>query len=148
MYFFIIICSETATSEMYFVTPLVCSNAKKQPCLTLSQFAANASDYPNSNITLNILPGNHNLHSRLHLTNLDIFSMVSESSTATIVCQEPANIFLQSISQVSIEKMEFIGCGGNVIHSSTSNELHFLYTDLAYRLEKYICRFLAYNCCC
>ena len=117
MYFFIIICSETATSEMYFVTPLVCSNAKKQPCLTLSQFAANASDYPNSNITLNILPGNHNLHSRLHLTNLDIFSMVSESSTATIVCQEPANIFLQSISQVSIEKMEFIGCGGNVIHS-------------------------------
>ena len=115
----LLICSELVTSEVYFITPSVCSSTEKESCLTLSQFAANASNHPNLNITLSMLPDNHNLHSRLHLTNLDNFSMVSESSTATVSCQieDSATIFLQLISQVCIENMKFIGCGGNAFHS-------------------------------
>ena len=112
------ISSELATSEsVYFIRPSLCSTAMEQPCLTLSEFAVSAGNGSNSNITLIIMPGSHNLHSSLNLTNVNKLSMLSESSKmATITCQETAKVLLRSIGQVHMENMSFIGCGGNEFH--------------------------------
>ena len=100
---YLLICSELATSEVHYITP---SSNVSCSCLTLSQFAANADNYLSSNPTLAFLPGNHFLHSRLNLINLLSFSMLSESSTATVKCQQSANYHFQSISRVYIKKLQ------------------------------------------
>ena len=88
-----------------------------RPCLTLSQFAANMSQYLHSNTTLVFLPGTHYLSKvNLTLSNVVNFSMKSEKSIAQIKCttNEP-HIYFSELQCIYISNLEFIGCGGNQV---------------------------------
>ena len=82
------ICSlKQAASEVYYITTDTTDLCTMQPCLTLSQFAANSHDYLRSNTTLVFLPGTHYLSTvNLTLSDVDNFVMKSENSTAQVKC--------------------------------------------------------------
>ena len=87
-----------------------------QPCLTLSQFAANSSHYLHSNTTLIFLPGTHYLSiANLTLSNVDKFVIKSENSTAQIKCTKFSHIHFSQSQYIHITDLEFIGCGGNQV---------------------------------
>ena len=83
-----------------------------QPCLTLSQFAANSSHYLHSNTTLVFLPGTHHLTVRLTVSNVQYFSMHAENSDVQIMCINSLFIFTHS-RHIDITSINFIGCGSN-----------------------------------
>ena len=86
-------------------------------CLTLSQFAANMSQYLHSNTTLVFLPGTHYLSKvNLTLSNVVNFSMKSEKSIAQIKCtKNESHIYFSELQCIYISNLEFIGCGGNQV---------------------------------
>ena len=64
-----------------------------QPCLTLSQFAAQNVYHSSNRIRLIFLPGTHYLSKiNLTLSNMDSFVMKSEKSTAQIKCTDDSHI--------------------------------------------------------
>ena len=103
-----------AASEVYYITTNSTDSCTMQPCLTLSQFAANSSHYLHFNTTLVFLPGTHYLSKvSLTLTNVDEFVMMSENSTAQIECISNSHIHFSQSQCIHITNLEFIGCGGN-----------------------------------
>ena len=112
----LILCSlNQAASEVYYITTDSTNLCIVQSCLTLSQFAANSSDYLCPNTTLVFLPGTHHLSSvTLSLSNVDNFVMKSKISTAQIHCTNSApSMHFDQLQYIHITNLEFIGCGGN-----------------------------------
>ena len=110
------LCSLNQTaSEVYYITAKSADPCTVQPCLTLSQFAANLSHSLHSNTTLVFLPGTHHLN--LTLSNVDNFAMKSENSTATaeIKCTSDSIMHFYQSQSIHITNLEFIGCGGNQV---------------------------------
>ena len=106
-----------AASEVYYVTINLTNVCTEQPCLTLSQFAANSSHYLHSgNTTLVFLPGTHYLSNvNLVLSNRDNFVLKSENSTTQIKCTIDSHIYFTQSRCIRITNLEFIGCGGNQV---------------------------------
>ena len=114
----LIFCSlnQAAQSEVYYIKTTSTDLCTVQPCLTLSQFAANLSRYLHSNTTLVFLPGTHYLSKvNLTLSNLDNFAMKSENSIAQIKCTSYSHICFSQSQCMRITNLEFIGCGGNQV---------------------------------
>ena len=81
-------------------------------CLTLSSFAANASLYLESNTSLIFQLGNHTIHSKLNVTGVVDFSMISDQSRAGITCEndsEPGFIF-NAVNHVHVSNLKFFEC--------------------------------------
>ena len=85
------------------------------PCLTLSEFATRLNDYLRSNTTLVFLPGKHYLTVNMSVSSIDKFSMISESTTAKIVCGEDSHIHFNHSQYIFLSNLEFVGCGGNSV---------------------------------
>lgn len=89
-----------------------------QPCLTLSQFASNTSNYLHFSTTLNFQPaaGNHSLDTTLNVKAIVSLQLI-ESNTVfplgtSIVCEHSNNLDLYNVSFVHIRGLGFIGCSG------------------------------------
>ena len=90
----------------------------EQPCLTLSQFAANSSRYvlDLSSTTMILFSGAHPLRgANLSLSNMDSFEMKSENSIAQIECARNSHFSFNGSQHIHITNLEFIGCGGNQV---------------------------------
>ena len=95
----------------------------EDPCLTLSQFAADSlSHYSNkikTNVSIFILPGKHILDRVLSLTNLERFSMTKgaqHNETVYVECTSQSGMFvINETTNASIKGLHFIGCGGNTV---------------------------------
>ena len=88
----------------------------EQPCLTLSQFAANSSDYVNFITTVVLSPGKHYLSGvNLSVSNLDNFVMKSAILIAQIECTNNSHIYVNQSQYIHITNLEFIGCGANQV---------------------------------
>ena len=113
----LVICSlNQAAGEVYYITINSTDLCTVQPCLTLSQFAANLSLYIHSNTTLVFLPGTHYLSSvNLTLSNVDNFVMKSENSVAQIKCTNDSSMYFSQSQHIHITNLAFIGCGGNQV---------------------------------
>ena len=117
--------NQAAASDIYYITTsstsdLICT---VQPCLILSQFAANSSSYLHSgNTTLVFLPGTHYLSNvNLTLENVDNFVLKSENIIiAQIKCTSDSHIYFRQSQCIHITNMEFIGCGNNIVEVVTS----------------------------
>ena len=114
---FVIICSlNQAAGEVYYITTNSTDLCTAQPCLTLSQFAANSSHYLHSNTTLVFVPGMHYLSEiNLTLSNVDNIVLMSENSTAQIECGSDSHIHFNQSQNVHITNLWFIACGGNQV---------------------------------
>ena len=122
------------------ITPLTNStcNATKEHCLFLEQFCSIAVQ---NNATLNFQPGNHSLASQLNITDVENFTMLSESNSTWIVCDKSAKFVFTNINKLYIENLTFSGCGSDnlvqnesvfVIHQSNStviNNIIFRYFE-------------------
>ena len=87
----------------------------QSPCFT--DFAANYSKDLTSNATLILAPGNHYLSVNLTLSNLVMFTMISNRSTARVVCINYSFFSFDHCQSVHITNVEFLGCGGNTFES-------------------------------
>ena len=127
-----VLCSLTlAASEVYYITANSSDLCTMQPCLTLTQFAANLSRYLHSdNTTLVFLPGTHHLSNvNLTLTNVENFTIKSENSTAQIKCTNDSSMHFSQSQSIHITDLEFIGCGGNQVIQVKE----FLITDTMFK---------------
>ena len=111
----LVFCSlNQAASDVYYIITNSTDQCTMQPCLTLSQFAANSSHSLHSNTTLVFLPGTHHLSNvNLTLSNVENFVMKSMNSTAQIKCTSDSSMQFYQSQSIHITNLEFIGCGGN-----------------------------------
>lgn len=131
--------------EVYYITPSSSDPCHEETnCLTLSQFAANAIDFLDSNATactLQLLPGNHSLDTNLAITYLESFEMISNFTTAEpmlssrvsletkITCSGLSMINFNTIFHLYIGGIEFVRCGGIKIGSVNNFTLSNSYFD-------------------
>ena len=115
----LVFCSlNQAAGEVYYIITNSVDLCTMQPCLTLSQFAANSSHFLNSNTTLVFLCGTHYLNAvNLTLASVDKFVMKSDtdSTGAWIQCTNGLSIHFNQIQYVHIANLQFVGCGGNQV---------------------------------
>ena len=111
----VFLCSIGQTAcEVYYIAK-TSNECWTSPCLTLSQFSDNSSQYLSSNTTLVFLSGRHHLPTTLMVSNQYCLSMVSENSTAQIECVGSAHVVFDFFHCVHITNLQFIGCGGNQV---------------------------------
>ena len=87
-----------------------------EPCLTLPSFVANVSLYLESNTLLIFQPGNHVIHSKLSITDVVNFSMISNHSRTGITCENdsrPKFIF-EAVNHVYVRNINFLECRGEI----------------------------------
>ena len=114
---FLLVGAVSAQSEVsYYITPSLDNPCPKDPCLILSQFAANSNNYT-GHISLIFLPGNHTLNRELILSGVDNFSMESQDNeTVMIKCPSQSERFIvNETTSAAIKGLHFIGCGGNTV---------------------------------
>ena len=117
---FLLVYADSAYSQVhYYITPSLNVSCPQDPCLTLSQFAADSNSYlgNETNISLSFLPGNHSLDRELSLSQADNFSMakdIRESGTVFVECDSQSGRFnISEITFATVQCLHFIGCGGN-----------------------------------
>ena len=114
---FFLVGAVSAQTKVHYITPSPDIPCPKDPCLTLSQFAANSSKY-SGQISLIFLPGNHTLNRELVLSGADNFTMESqENETVTIECPSQYERFvIKETTFAAIKDIHFTGCGGNTVN--------------------------------
>ena len=114
---FLLVGAVSAQSEIhYYITPSPDIPCPEEPCLTLSQFAANSSNCT-GNVSLIFFPGNHILDSMLNVSGADNFSMKPrDNKLVTIECKSQSGQFVvYETTFSSIKRLHFNGCGGNTV---------------------------------
>ena len=115
---FLLVFSKSTQSKVhYYVTPSPAIPCPQEPCITLSQFAANSSSY-GGNISLLVLPGHHSLDEALVLSHIGHFSMESQNHEQAVVIScviQTARITINETTIASIKGLHFVGCGGNTV---------------------------------
>ena len=117
--------SESASYQVSPTQSQRCSGTQR--CITLSGLST-LSPTKDVNVMLMILPGNHSLNTNLSFSNLINFTMYSESM-ATVICEPSVLISIESIERVFIQKLIFIGCGGNLVRSIDN----FILQDITFK---------------
>ena len=117
---FLLVYADSAYSQVhYYITPSLNVSCPQDPCLTLSQFAADSNSYlgNETNISLSFLPGNHSLDRELSLSQADNFSMAKDtrgSGTVFVECDSQSGRFnISETTFATVQCLHFIGCGGN-----------------------------------
>ena len=102
-----------------YITPSSSILCHTGPCLTLSQFAQNSSNWLSSNTTLIFLAGNHTLNIEIFISNISNFSMLKDSTSGegthdvVVICQDQAHFIFDCANELWITGLKFIGCGSN-----------------------------------
>ena len=109
--------------HLLYITPSSNVPCPVNPCLTLSQLAANSSRWLTSSkhTTLMLLSGNHTLNTDLSVSNINNFFMLSNATSdgvhVIISCQYQVSFNFKNMTELSIKGLMFIGCGGNTFSS-------------------------------
>ena len=112
--------------ETHYIKPSRSSFCpSKKHCLTLMQFALGTHYYNGGNVSLKLLPGNHNLDVELVTNNACNFSLHTAESdaysyqeSAVIVnCSSSAWFKFSVCDHVEISHVQFNGCAGNKVES-------------------------------
>ena len=113
--------ADSAYSQVYYyITPVPSLNVScpQDPCLTLSQFAADSTSNE-TNLVLSFLPGNHSLDRELSLSHADNISMTKDiRSNGTVFvecCSQSGRFNISEIVVVIVKGLHFIGCSGNKV---------------------------------
>ena len=114
---FLLVGAVSAQTKVHYITPSPDILCPEDPCFTLSQFAADSSNYTGQ-ISLIFLPGNHTLYRELVLSGADNFSMESlqDNEMVTIECLSQSERFIvNETTFATIKSLYFVGCGGNTV---------------------------------
>ena len=100
---------------MYHIVPSPDHHCPIESCLTLSSFATNVSQYIESNTLLLFQPGNHVMRSKINITGIVNFSMISISPLrAGLTCEnnsEPRVMFIfNTVQHVHVRNLRLFEC--------------------------------------
>ena len=106
-----------AQTETYYIKPSQADSCRnnEQRCRTLLDFATEESN--STDITLIVLSGNHSLVTNLSFSDLTNLTIYSEKNSAAVKCDLMSSFLFESVEQMSITNINFIGCGSNLIRS-------------------------------
>ena len=105
------------TCEEFYIVPSQGHRCCADHCRTLSQFI---DDFTNcsecDNTTLIFAPGNYNLESDLVVEDIYSFSMYTLFPSITqINCSLGTKFVLRNVSTVTVNRLNFLGCSGNLL---------------------------------
>ena len=122
--------------KLIYITPSLDVPCLVKPCLTLSQFVANAHSLTESHTMLVVLPGKHKLTMNLLVSDIKRFSMISNSSLEQshfkIICYQNVSFQFDNIHNLWIRGLKFIGCGTNLIMSVS----HFTVESFTFKSQR------------
>ena len=103
--------------ELLYIKPTMVTPCPGTPCYTLMQYVNSPSI--SLNVTLVMLPGNHNLETELSVMNNVSFSLLTylNTSLSRVTCYSSGRLRFASIRFVKLSHVSFIGCGCNVAQS-------------------------------
>ena len=101
----------SATAKVLYITPSTSDLCTTQ-CLTISELAANTSNYISSNTTLVFTTGTHHLTVDLTVSDVNNVSITSNGSHTATVCMNHSYINLIHSQSIHISNMDFFGYGG------------------------------------
>ena len=106
----------SSTATILTVKPSSTTPCDNDPCITLSEYVQNHTEYFNSsNITLQFLPGNHTLVSNLTIANIQYLDILGNGTSLTpsrVECSgSNVGIEFRNISEVTVADMTFTSCG-------------------------------------
>ncbi len=104
----LMICAEKRT---YFIKPSEDSSCTEQPCLTLDKYVANTAEHAEE-ITLVVSADEYTLSSKLTISNITKFLMISNNTNNSITCSQLAGFQFNNVSMVTLVNLTFIRCGG------------------------------------
>ena len=112
---------------VYHIVPSPDHHCPVESCLTLSSFAANASHYLDNNTSLIFQPGNHIIRSKLNVTDVVNFSMISDQSRADITCENDskAEFIFNGVNHVHVNNLKFYEC-----HCDNYDDYDYLSYDI------------------
>ena len=97
------------------------SSCPTQPCHTLSEYAQYPGRYFNdSNLTLQLLPGNHTVNANLTITSIYQLEILGHFSTLVptrIVCSLNVGFTFRNISRMRIDCLAFVACARSQVVS-------------------------------
>ena len=111
------------------LSPEICHN-ELEHCFTLSQFAANTSQLLDSNNTVTVLEGVHNLDSQLSVEHILTLSMSSSLQNVIITCKTSTMFHLYDIGYVCFYNLKFRGCHFAVQRVNNFSLVNVEITDL------------------
>ena len=95
--------------EVYHIIPSLDSSCyAQQSCLTLNELLP---ELLKKNTTLWFLPGNHRLTLHLHVSDVNVFCMLSETNNTWIVYDNLASISFTNVDEIRIDNLKFTGQG-------------------------------------
>ena len=103
--------------EVHYIIPTDGEPCSVEVCQTLSQFAENYTHNLDSNITLFIIGGNHDLDREILLSNKEQISILSINDSiegSAVICSHNSRFSLIDSSHVHIQGIEFVGCDSNI----------------------------------
>lgn len=107
---------DLASCSVHYIVPTK-ENCSVETCLTISQFADNATSYIDySNTTLLITGGNYYLDKSIIVSNTFQFSLLSANDRETFSvfrCSEDAGFTFYNISSILISGLTFMGCSNS-----------------------------------
>ena len=108
-------------AETFYAIPTPSSPCPENPCMTLSQYAAQPTNFFPPNTTILILPGYHSLSSPLTITNILRLELVTNITLpqldTRVLCGTSARLQLATITEVYISGFQLIGCTRNTMTS-------------------------------
>ena len=109
---------ETSCEQIYIVIS-TSTPCQTKPCMTLNEYAANASKYDHTNMTTLILTqGHHTLDVELSISNITDISISSqELDNVTITCIYPGRLVIVNVNHLFISMLRFEHCDNNEILS-------------------------------
>ena len=95
--------------EVYHIIPSLDSSCyAQQSCLTLNELLP---ELLKKNTTLWFLPGNHRLTLHLHVSDVNVFCMLSETNNTWIIYDNLASISFTNVDEIRIDNLKFTGQG-------------------------------------
>ena len=113
--FVVLLGVDYVTCERYYITPSQDGTpCPAQPCVSLNQYAANATQYHHTNTTLILLQGNHSLNVDLSISNMtELIMSVEQNSEAKVRCSPFGRLIIEDVDQLYINSLNFQQCGDN-----------------------------------
>ena len=104
------------SQAQFYITPSHNTTCPGFPCLTLSQYAAQARNSTATNTVVLFLPGNHTLNTGIPIRNSLTFHMSGNSSSlpslqSVIICEGLAGFEFENVTLTYIFALAFTGCG-------------------------------------
>ena len=103
-----------ALCELYYIKSSPDQICPAQPCLMLSDFIHQTREnYSQDAISISLLPGNHSMHTDMHIKSMATFVISStgdQSYNVMVSCKDYEHFFFFNVSKIEMSNIQISGC--------------------------------------